>query len=138
MISDIVLLALQRATHTTLHRLTGELADLNLTPAEINALAILSDGRVRGVSELAAEAGARPSTMTSLLDRLHKRGHIDRLTQAGDRRAILIELTESGKAAANRIRGTFAELEQRALRDLPESAVAGFHTVLGALTEAAE
>lgn len=138
MISEIVLLALQRTTHTTLHRLTSELAELDLTSAEINTLAILADGRIRGVSELAAEAGARPSTMTSLLDRLQKRGHIDRSMLVGDRRAILIELTDSGKAAAKRIRTAMTDLEQRALGRLPESALAGFHDVLRALSEAAE
>jgi DNA-binding MarR family transcriptional regulator len=135
--SGIVLLALQRATHTTLHRLTGELADLGLTAAEINALAILSDARARGVSELAAEAGARPSTMTSLLDRLEQRGHVARSTEAGDRRVVRISLTEPGEAAAKRIRSTMIELERRALGGLPDSAVAGFHDVLRALSEAA-
>jgi DNA-binding MarR family transcriptional regulator len=131
-------LALQRATHTTVHRLTSELDDLDLTPAEINALAILSDGRARGVSELAAEAGARPSTMTSLLDRLQKRGHVARGAESGDRRVVLVSLTESGEAAATQIRSTMIDLERRALGELPDSAVAGFHDVLRALSEAAE
>ncbi|HEY4024026.1 MAG TPA: MarR family transcriptional regulator, partial [Pseudonocardiaceae bacterium] len=76
MISDSALLALQRATHASLHRLTSELTDLNLTAAEINALANLADGRPRIVSQLAAEVGSRPSTLTSVLDRLEGRGHI--------------------------------------------------------------
>ena len=39
------LLALQRATHATLHALAAQLADLDLTASEINALANLADGR---------------------------------------------------------------------------------------------
>jgi DNA-binding MarR family transcriptional regulator len=134
-ISDSALLALQRATHATLHRLTGELADLDLTTAEINALANLADGRSRIVSQLAAEVGARPSTLTSVLDRLEGRGHINRrVALGGDRRAVSIELTESGRITAATIRRTMADLEGRALGELPADALAGFHQVLRALT----
>ena len=55
------LLALQRATHATLHLIATELVDLDLTASEINALANLADGRARTVSELGAATGTRPS-----------------------------------------------------------------------------
>ena len=129
------LLALQRATHATLHVLASELVDLDLTPSEINALANLADGQGRTVSELGAAAGVRPTTLTSVLDRLERRGHITRGSKAGDRRSVLIELTESGRLAAETIRETVADLERRALGELPAEAVANFHTVLLALTK---
>lgn len=136
MISESALLALQRATHASLHWLTSELADLELTAAEINALANLADGRARIVSQLAAEVGARPSTLTSVLDRLEGRGHINRRMALGnDRRAVTIELTESGRIAAATIRQRIADLEDRALHDLPADALTGFHQVLRALAE---
>ncbi|MFK0257079.1 MarR family winged helix-turn-helix transcriptional regulator [Streptomyces sp. NPDC090445] len=130
-----VLLALQRATHATLHLITTELADLDLTAAEINALANLADGQGRTVSRLGAAVGSRPTTLTSVLDRLERRGHIVRAKQAGDRRSVRIELTESGRAAASLIRRTLADLENRALNGLSAETVAGFHTVLDALIE---
>lgn len=137
--SENVLLALQRATHTTSQRLLGELDGLDLTVAEINVLVILSDGNARGVSELAAEVGARASTMTSVLDRLQKRGYLARSSPSlRDRRVVLVLLTEPGQDVAARIRKTVTDLEQRALSGLPESAVAGFHKVLRALSEAAQ
>ncbi|WP_432009938.1 MarR family winged helix-turn-helix transcriptional regulator [Streptomyces cucumeris] len=129
------LLALQRATHATLQVLAAELADLELTASEINALANLADGRGRTVSQLGAAVGSRPTTLTSVLDRLERRGHITRGPRAGDRRAVVVELTESGRLAAATIRRTLAELEERALGALPPEAVTGFHTVLQALTE---
>jgi MarR family transcriptional regulator, organic hydroperoxide resistance regulator len=128
------LLALQRATHATLQLIASELVDLDLTASEINALANLSDGTGRTVSQLGAAVGTRPTTLTSVLDRLERRGHITRTSRAGDRRSVLIELTESGRTAAAMIRQTVTDLEHRALRGLPEDAVAGFHTVLDALT----
>ena len=132
---ESALLALQRATHVTLHALNQDLASLGLTAAEINALANLADGRARTVSELGAAIGSRPTTVTSLLDRLELRGHITRGPRPGDRRAVLIELTGSGRQAAATIRRTLAEREQRALADLDPAALAGFHAVLQALME---
>ena len=132
---ESALLALQRATHVTLHALNQDLASLGLTAAEINALANLADGRARTVSELGAAIGSRPTTVTSLLDRLEQRGHITRHPRPGDRRAVLIELTGSGRQAAATIRRTLAEREQRALADLDPAALAGFHAVLQALME---
>ncbi|MEU6369487.1 MarR family transcriptional regulator [Streptomyces sp. NPDC046931] len=128
-----VLLTLQRATHATLQLIAGELVDLDLTASEINALANLADGKGRTVSQLGAAVGTRPTTLTGVLDRLERRGHITRGTRAGDRRSVLIELTESGHAAAALIRQTLADLESRALGGLPSEAVVGFHAVLDAL-----
>lgn len=130
-------LALQRATHATLQLLAAELVDLDLTASEINALANLADGQGRTVSQLGAAVGARPTTLTSVLDRLERRGHITRGTRPADRRSVLIELSPSGGAAAGTIRQALANLEQRALADLPPAAVDSFYDVLQALTEAA-
>ena len=129
------LLALQRATHATLHVLSAELVDLDLTASEINALANLADGRGRTVSELGTAAGTRPTTLTSVLDRLERRGHITRGTRPGDRRAVLIELTSSGQLAATTIRRAIADLEHRALDGLPDDAIACLRAALQALTE---
>jgi len=129
------LLALQRATHATLQVLAAELVDLDLTASEINALANLADGRGRTVSGLGAAVGIRPTTLTSVLDRLERRGHIIRGSRPGDRRVVLIELTASGQAAADTIRQAIAALETRALATLPATAIEGFRDALEALTE---
>jgi MarR family transcriptional regulator, organic hydroperoxide resistance regulator len=131
-------LALQRATHATLHVLSAELVDLDLTASEINVLANLADGRGRTVSELGAAAGARPTTLTSVLDRLERRGHITRGTRPGDRRAVLIELTASGQLAAATIRQAIAGLEHRALDGLPDDAITHLRAALQALTEVSQ
>ncbi|WP_380281080.1 MarR family winged helix-turn-helix transcriptional regulator [Kitasatospora purpeofusca] len=130
------ILALQRATHVTLQVLAAELAGLDLTPSETNALAILADGRSRTVSELGTAAGTRPTTLTSVLDRLERRGHITRGTRPADRRVVVVELTPSGRAVAETVRQTLGALEARALEGLSAESLAGFHHVLRALTEA--
>jgi MarR family transcriptional regulator, organic hydroperoxide resistance regulator len=133
---ESVLLGLQRATHVTLHLLADELASLGLTLAEINALANFSDGRSRTISQLGAATGTRPTTLTSVLDRLERHGHIARSTAPHDRRSISIDLTPSGRLAAATIRRTMAKLERRTFGALPPAAIDGFHAVVHALTEA--
>ncbi|MFI1994142.1 MarR family winged helix-turn-helix transcriptional regulator [Actinoplanes sp. NPDC020271] len=121
MISDEVppdwsaLLALQRATHATLQVLAAELVDLDLTASEINALANLADGRGRTISELGKAVGVRPTTLSSVLDRLERRDHITRGARPGDRRVVVVELTAAGREAATAIRESITRIEQRAL-----------------------
>ena len=132
------LLALQRATHATLQVLAAQLADLGLTGSEINVLANLADGRSRSVSELGRAAGTRPTTLTSVLDRLERRGHITRSPRLGDRRGVLIELTSTGRQAAATIRHAITGIERRALAPLTAEAIAALRTALQALTEVSE
>ena len=129
------LLALQQATHATMHVLASELAELDLTASEINALANLADERSWSVSELGRAAGTRPTTLTSVLDRLERRGHIIRGPRPGDRRAVQVELTPSGREAAAAIRHAITGIEQRALGPLPAEATAVLRTALQAFTE---
>ena len=130
------LLALQRATHATLQLLATQLVDLDLTASEINALANLADGRGRTVSELGAAVGTRPTTLTSVLDRLERRGHIARGPRPGDRRVVMITLTASGAETAATIREAIRALEARALKQLSPQAAAGLRQGLEALAEA--
>jgi DNA-binding MarR family transcriptional regulator len=134
--NESVILELQRATHVTLHRLATELVDLDLTASEVNALGNLAEGDARTVSELGAAAGTRSATLTGILDRLERRGLITRGARPGDRRAVLIELTEDGRRAAALILRTLREIEERAFAALPADAVAGARAVLRALAQA--
>ena len=132
--SSHLLLELQRATHATLQELAAELVDLDLSASELNALGNLADGRSPTVSELGEAIGIRPTTLTGVLDRLERRGHISRGTRAGDRRAVLIELTPAGRETADAILTAVIELERRALKGIPAEAISAARQVLSALT----
>lgn len=133
--SGSVLLALQRATHHTLHALANALTALDLTPSEINTLANLADGRARNVRELAADTGTRATTLTGVLDRLERRGHVTRELDPADRRSFRIALTPSGRATARKVRAAVTELETTALAGLSARQLAGYHAVITALQE---
>jgi DNA-binding MarR family transcriptional regulator len=130
-VNEPVLLALQRATHVTLHRLSQALDDLDLTASEINALGNLGDGRARTTSQLGAAVGAKPTTLTGVLDRLERRGYITRTASPTDRRATVITTTAAGRRVAKRVRKAMTDLE----RGLPPESVDAFRAVLTALTE---
>ena len=131
-------LALQRATHVTLQVLHTRLAALDLTASELNVLANLVDGPPsRTVSELGRAVGSKPTTLTSVLDRLERRELITRGAQPGDRRAVTIALTAGGRRAAITIRKAITELEDEALGGLSDRSRAGLRKALDALTETA-
>ena len=130
------MLALQRTTHHTLHALSGALADLNLTAAEINALANLADHGTLNVRELSAETGTRATTLTGVLDRLEGRGYLTRELDPADRRSFRLPLTEAGQAAAGRVQAAITDLERGALAHLSATQIAGFHAVVAALQAA--
>jgi DNA-binding MarR family transcriptional regulator len=130
-----VILALHRATHATLHTLTTALAGLDLPAADTDVLAILADGRGQTVGALATATATRPSTLTSLLDRLARRGYIVREQDPDDRRSFLISLTPAGRAVAEQAAAAIADLEGRALAAVTPAQRAGFHALIDALTE---
>ena len=130
-----VILALHRATHATLHALTTALADLDLPAADIDVLAILADGAGRTVGALATATATRPSTLTSLLDRLTKRGYIVRELDPADRRSFLISLAPAGRAAAEHAAAAIADLDRETLALVTPAQRAGFHALIDALTE---
>ena len=131
-----MVLALQRATHHTLHALSAALSDLNLSAAEINALANLGEGGTLSVRQLSERAGTRASTLTGLLDRLENRGYLVREVDPADRRSFRLPLTDQGREVAARARAAIADLERTALSRLDATQLAGYHAVTTALQEA--
>jgi DNA-binding MarR family transcriptional regulator len=130
-----VVLGLHRATHATLQALSARLAGLDLPASEINVLASLAGHRPLTVGALATATATRPTTLTSALDRLARRGHVMREVDPADRRSFLVSLTPAGQQAAATISAAVSELEQAALADVSPAQRAGFFAVVDALSE---
>ena len=103
----------QRVTHLLLRAVDDELAGHGLSAAETNALACFGGTPRRTVRELVAATGQKPSTLTGVLDRLERRGLIARTPNPADRRSVVIELTENGRATASAVDAAFAAVEAR-------------------------
>jgi MarR family transcriptional regulator, organic hydroperoxide resistance regulator len=103
----------QQVTHRLLAALDHELADTGLSAAEINAVACFAGAESRTVRELVAATAQRPSTLTGVLDRLERRGLLERAANPADRRSVLVRLTPDGRTHAARVADAFAALEGR-------------------------
>jgi MarR family transcriptional regulator, organic hydroperoxide resistance regulator len=133
--ADGLILALHRATHATLHTLAVSLAGLALSASEINVLANLADGRNRSVGELASDTATKPTTLTSVLDRLASRGYVARDLDPSDRRSFRVSLTADGRCVAGTVAAAVDDLEHAALAAISDTDLAGFLAVTRALTE---
>jgi DNA-binding MarR family transcriptional regulator len=71
------------------------------------------------------------------VDRLVAAGHCERTAHPGDRRSLVIVLTDSGRAVLDAVRPTFdAELDRRLVQPLGAAAFDGFATQLALLRSA--
>jgi DNA-binding MarR family transcriptional regulator len=129
-----VIPALQQATHATLHALAVRLESLGLTGSEQNVLAAFGGDRARAASELAAATGTKASTLTSVLDRLERKGHAARDVDYSDRRSVIISLTPAGRRASEAVQSAMISLERSALAGVSRQQLAGFFAVTAALT----
>lgn len=66
-----------------------------INPAQGRILFVLWRKDGISIRELAKKTSLSKSTLTSMLDRLEVAGYIERASSAGDRRKILIKLTEN-------------------------------------------
>jgi DNA-binding MarR family transcriptional regulator len=106
-----------------LHRLTRrlrreqaeQLAPLGLTPAQERALRVItrSEQPLR-MTELASQLGIVPRSLTRVIDTLEEAGLVQREIDPRNRRAILLHLTDRGKA----VRDDMREARRRAAEDL--------------------
>ena len=69
-----------------------------LSRTELGLLRTLSDGP-RRITELAELEGLAQPTMTMLIKQLEQRRHVQRERRSEDGRVVLVDLTESGRAA---------------------------------------
>lgn len=68
---------------------------LGLGPADLRCLDWLADGP-KTAGQLATGTGLRPAATTALVDRLVGKGLVERVRNEGDRRQVLVRMTEEG------------------------------------------
>jgi MarR family transcriptional regulator, organic hydroperoxide resistance regulator len=134
-VGENVIAALEATVHLVLDRLAVDLADLGLSQGEVNALAQLEAGVPVTVARLQAATGQRASTTTGVLDRLERRGLVERALNPEDRRSFTVALTESGVPVSRRIRQTFTDLEAMARQGVSRRSLEGYFEVLERLAE---
>jgi DNA-binding MarR family transcriptional regulator len=89
-----------RLTHIVRQRTRVE---LGITGQQGWILFLLASGRCGSPSAIAKECGIDLSAATRILDRMEKRGLLQRIRSTKDRRLVHIQLTESGNLLAARV-----------------------------------
>jgi DNA-binding MarR family transcriptional regulator len=88
------------------------LAPWDITPSQFRALRVLRRHGIMRLSELSDHLHIAARSTTEVIDALESRGLVQRRPDPGDRRAILVEVTENGGSVLDAIhtaRGTEAE-----------------------------
>lgn len=89
-------------------------ADGPLTPGDIGERTLVSSG-----------------TVTTTLDQLEYRGWVRRLPNPDDRRSVLVEVTDDGRAVADQLLPGIRRLEQAMLRNLTPAELSTMLRLLG-------
>ena len=103
---------------------------LGLTPGQPKVLDYLSRFGERDQKTIAAYCEIEPATVGSILARMEAAGMIVRRRRPGDRRALLVSLTERGRAAAAEVDGVFARAEAEAAQGMTADEVEGLKAAL--------
>jgi MarR family transcriptional regulator, transcriptional regulator for hemolysin len=98
-------------------------------------LIALKSGRTRNQRELARAVGIEGATLTHHLDAMEAEGLITRRRDPGNRRVQVVELTERGEAAFNRMRGAAVGFDRRLRAGIPDTEVARLGELLDRLRE---
>lgn len=98
----IAFLLAQLGSHAAM-KFAERLASLHLTPPDAGILRVLSRSSGLSQQELAAALRMHASRLVAVVDELEKRGLVQRLENANDRRTYALHLTEKGREILARI-----------------------------------
>nr|WP_206081528.1 MULTISPECIES: MarR family transcriptional regulator [Megasphaera] len=88
-----------------------------ITPGQYGVLACLWKDETLSPKEIATILRVENSTISGVLDRMQKRGLIDRVLNPNNRRSITVKATKEGMALKEPVMKTIDELNDLVLRD---------------------
>jgi len=106
---------------------------LELTVIEWYILRALYDEDGQHASELARAVGRAATSFTPNLDKLQKKGFIERRPDPGDRRAVRIYLTDAGKDKRNGVLDAAEKIDQEIASMFPHTDFETFLDIVNVL-----
>jgi MarR family transcriptional regulator, lower aerobic nicotinate degradation pathway regulator len=97
---------LAQLSFLTLSLLERRAGDHGISVTQTQLLGVLRD-RTPTMNELATLLGLDKSSATGLVDRAERRGLVRRIASSGDRRVVLVELADAGRALVDEVSGGF-------------------------------
>ena len=110
--------------------------ELGVNGTDMAALSLLELNGPMGPTELATSLGVRSASVTVLLDRLERAGHVERVRSTSDRRRVLVATTASAhRASLDRVLPPILAIDaiSRGLDDRDQAVIRRY---LDAVTEA--
>jgi DNA-binding MarR family transcriptional regulator len=115
-------------------RAAALLAPLGLHPGQ--EVLLLELGRTGPMiqAQLSEALGCEPPSVTLMVRKLEGGGYIRRKAASSDRRATIVELTDSGRALVGQVKELWCALAEETVAGLPAKTVAELPRVLATLT----
>lgn len=132
---NFILTHAQNAVFTYFKR---ELHHLDVTPIQYASLKCLWEEDGQMPSQLAETLHLDSSTVTGILSRLQDKGLIIRSFNTGDRRKVIVHLTDEGRALEKPVSEIIERLNHKLTDGISEADMEVFHRVIGTITENAE
>ena len=114
-----------------------QIAELDLTLSQAQVLRILRRGPIT-TGQLAAELKISAPAITQLTDRLMRKELIERRAASGDRRCVVVALSDKGSRLIDQFRQSRRDIFSKALEHLSDDEQAQVMEVLGKVVRALE
>jgi DNA-binding MarR family transcriptional regulator len=115
-------------------RTAALLAPLGLHPGQEALLLELARTGPMIQAQLSEALGVEPPSVTLMTRKLEAAGHIRRRPAPSDKRAGIVELTDSGRALADQVKQLWCALAEETVTGLPAQTVAELPGLLATLT----
>src|ERR1700722_19851676 len=109
---------LAQLSFLTLGLLERRASEHGISVSQMRLLGVLRD-RTPTMNELATLLGLDKSSATGLVDRAERRGLVTRVPSSADRRVVLVELTDAGRAVVSEVSAGFEADVATLLERLP-------------------
>ena len=126
---------LTTAQHSVFQYLNGKLSEYDVTPSQYGVLSCLWQREFATPKQISEILCLETSTISGVLDRMQKKGLIDRVINRDDRREVRVVPTEKGKALQEPISKIIDEVNEEVLKCFTDEEVALLKNQLRTIAE---
>ncbi|MCU6791999.1 MarR family transcriptional regulator [Paenibacillus sp. WQ 127069] len=116
-----LLVVLSKTYKSLMDKAAKDIKNYELTPSEFGILEVLSTKGKIPIQQIGEKILITSGTMTYNLDKLEKKGLVERIPCLEDRRVVYADLTVAGKEMINRIFPQHAESIQQIMNGLSQA-----------------
>lgn len=115
---------LTNAQHNVFQYLSKRLTEYDVTPLQHGVLSCLMGKSYDTPKHLAENLSLETSTISGVLDRMQKKGLIDRVVNKEDRREVQVRITEKGRELEEQITVVIDDVNAEVLKSFTDDEIA--------------